>query len=211
ALGVSPILVLLTRANRQIFRRSSREVRELESSALSVIQEVLSAVRVVKAFGQEEREQQRFVSRSSAGMWARIRFAFLQGSFDLLMSLTIAIGTAAVLFTGILHVEARTLTLGSLLLVMGYLAQLYAPLQLIGRKLASLQGNLASAERAFAVLDMPPDVPERPDARRIGRARGALAFRGVSFAYTDDRPVLREITFDVRSGMRVGIVGTTGA
>ena len=74
----------------------SRAVKKLESSALSVVQEVLAAVRVVKAFGQEEREEERFVRRSSAGMWARIRYAVGQGVFGLLVGLTTAVGTAAV-------------------------------------------------------------------------------------------------------------------
>lgn len=211
ALAVSPALILLSRVNRRLFRRRAGRVKELESSALSVVQEVLGAVRVVKAFGQEEREQRRFVMRSSEGMWARLRFTLLQGIFDLLIGLTIALGTAAVLFTGIRHVEAGRLSLGSLLLVMGYLTQLYAPLQTIGRKAASLQGHLVSAERAFSLLDEAQDVPERPDARAIGRAVGAVAFEGVSFSYTSERPILRNVSFAVDAGTKVGIIGTTGA
>ena len=76
---------------------------------------------------------------------------------------------------------------------------------------ASLQSHLAGAERAFSLLDEAPDVIERPDARPIERALGAVAFRNVSFAYGNDPPVLRDISFDVPSGTRVGIAGTTGA
>src|SRR5439155_18124585 len=137
ALAVSPVLVRVARASRRRLRSQSRAVKKLESSALAVVQEVLAAVRVVKAFGQEEREQERFVRRSSAGMWARIRYAVGEGVFGLLVGLTTAVGTAAVLFIGMRHVQAGVLTLGELLLVMGYLAQLYAPLKTIGGKAAS--------------------------------------------------------------------------
>jgi ATP-binding cassette subfamily B protein len=94
---------------------------------------------------------------------------------------------------------------------MGYLAQLYAPLATIGRKVGSLQSHLASAERAFSLLDEAPDVLERPDARPIVRAAGAVTFRKVSFAYSDDRVILDDVSFAIGSGSRVAIVGATGA
>jgi ATP-binding cassette subfamily B protein len=211
ALGVSPVLLLFSRVYRRRLRTQSREVKKLESSALAVVQEVLAAVRVVKAFGQEEREQERFVRRSGEGVRARIRLALAEGSYSLLVALTTAVGAAAVLFIGMRHVQSGVLTLGDLLLVMGYLAQLYGPLKTIGRKAASLQSHLASAERAFSVLDEAPDVLERPNARPLARASGAVAFRNVSFAYGDDRPVLHDVSFEIGPGTRLGVAGTTGA
>src|SRR6266478_1214394 len=145
ALGVSPPLFMLSRLYRPRMRRQSRQVKKLESSALAVVQETLGALRVVKAFGQESRETDRFVHRSTEGVAARI------------------------------------------------------------------QSYLASAERAFALLDEQPEVPERPNARPIGRARGAVAFRHVSFAYGPDRPVLYDVSCDIARGTRLGIVGATGA
>ena len=211
ALGVSPVLMLISRVYRRRLRTQSKEVKQLESSALAVVQEVLAAVRVVKAFGQEAREQERFVRRSGEGVRARIRLALAEGSYSLLVALTTAAGAAAVLFLGIRHVQSGVLTLGELLLVMGYLSQLYAPLRTIGRKAASLQSHLASAERAFSVLDEAPGVVERPNARPLARASGAIAFRKVSFAYGEDRPVLHDVSFEIGPGTRLGIAGTTGA
>ncbi len=211
ALAVSPVLVLLARASRERLRNQWYEVKEQQSSAMSVVQEALAAVRVVKAFGQEDREQKRFIHHASQGMWGQVRLAFLEGGFDLLVGLTIAIGTAAVLVIGVLHVRSGALTLGELLLVMAYLAQLYGPLATITKKVAELQSSLASAERAFSLLDEVPDVTEHPDARPISRAAGAVAFRNVSFAYDKGHPVLRDISFEIGPGTRLGIMGTTGA
>jgi ATP-binding cassette, subfamily B, bacterial len=211
ALAVSPVLYLVSRAYRRCFRSRSREIKQLESSVLSVIQEVLAATRVVKAFGQEDREQERFIDRSGEGMRARIRFLLVESSFGLLIGLTTAAGTAAVLLIGIRHVQSGILTLGEMLLVMGYLSQLYTPLRTIGRKAGSLQSHLASAERALSLLDKAPDVAERPNARPLLRASGSVMFRNVSFAYDKDRLVLDNLSFEVRAGTRVGIVGTTGA
>jgi ATP-binding cassette subfamily B protein len=211
ALVVSPVLFAVSQIYRRRLRRHSSELKKIESSTVSVVQEVLGAVRVVKAFGQEEREERRFVRRSDQGLMARVRLAFTQASFDLVVGLTTAAGTAAVLFLGVMHVRAGHLTLGELLLVMAYLSQLFAPLRTLSNAAATLQSSLESAERAFGLLDESPDVPERPGARPLVRATGALAFRNVSFGYDGDRHVLEDVSFAVAPGTSLGIAGTTGA
>jgi ATP-binding cassette subfamily B protein len=211
ALAISPILFGVARAYRRRLRSRSRQVKRLESAALGVVQEVLGALGIVKGFAQEEREQARFVAQANAGLVARMRLRLAEEAMDLILGLTTAVGTAAVLWVGAEHVRAGTLTLGSLLLVMGYLAQLYDPLKTISKRIASLQSHLASAERAFALLDEAPDVAERPDAKPLARARGAFTLRGVSFAYGGGPPVLRDACFELPAGARVGIVGKTGA
>ena len=211
ALAVSPFIFLGARAYGRLARKRWHKVHRLDSSALSVAQEVLDALRVVKAFGQEEREGERFVRRSSETMRERLRVAFVEGGFALLVGLTTAVGTAAVLFVGVRHVLAGTLTLGELLLVMSYLSQLYNPLKALSNSNTALQSSLASAERAFSLLDEEPDVVEKPNAHPLARASGAVAFRGVSFAYREGRPVLRDVSFEIAPGTRLGISGTTGA
>jgi len=211
ALAVSPAIVLVSRAYRRRMRRQSREVRKIESSALAVVHEVLGAARVVKAFGQEDREEERFMQKSNEGMRARLRLVFSEGGYGLLLALLTAAGMAAVLYIGVHAIQARALTLGSFMLVWGYIAQLYGPLKTISKKAASLQTHLAGAERAFAVLDELPDVLERPNARPLAGARGAMAFRNVSFAYDPSRPVLQDVSFQIEAGTCLGIAGTTGA
>ena len=211
AVVVAPILALLTWGYRRRLRVRHREVKALESGALAVVQEVLTALRVVKAFGQEEREGLRFTSRASEGMRARLRVALVDGSFWVAISLVTALGTGTVLYFGVRSVVSGAITLGSLLVVMGYLGQMYAPLYTMSRQVASLQSSLASAERVFTLLDEGRDVPERPNARPLARAAGAVEFREVSFAYEESRPVLQGVSFSVAPGARVGIAGRTGA
>jgi ATP-binding cassette subfamily B protein len=210
ALAVSPFLFLIARAYRRRLRSQSRRVKRLESVALSVLQEVLTAIRIVKAFGQEDREQKRFVRHSNEGMEARIKLTVAEGVMGLLLTLMTVLGTAAVLFIGVLHVQSGSLTLGELLLVMGYLSQLYSPLKTISRKVASIQSHLASAERAFSVLDEAPDVFERQNARSLTRAAGAVSFQGVSFTYNGAQLVLDDLSFEIPAGTRLGIAGETG-
>ncbi len=211
ALAVSPIMFLLSQKYRPIFRQRSKEVKQLDSAAMGVVTEVLSALRVVKAFGREQHEEQRYVRRSTEGMWARIKLDLIGGVYGLLISLVTAAGTASVLWIGAQHVRAGTLTLGSLLLVISYLGQLYSPLKTIGRKAAALQGHIVSAERAFSVLDEAPDVPERPGAIALNRATGVITLRSLSFAYHEGHPVLDGLSIHIPAGARVGISGKTGA
>jgi len=188
-----------------------REAKDLESSTLSVVQEVLSSVRVVKAFAQEDREQERYVASAGRNLRQQIKLALTGGSFGLVIGVAMAAGTATVLFLAARHVLAGRITLGDLILVMSYLALLYSPLQTVSKSAASLQGSLVSAERAFELLDESPEVVEKPDARPLIRARGQVAFEDVSFAYYGGRPALHGISFEVPVGSRVGIAGTTGA
>jgi ATP-binding cassette, subfamily B, bacterial len=211
AIIVAPLLLGLTLTYRRGLRRRHREVKALESGAMSVLQEVLAAIRVVKVFGAEAREAKRFEDRAMAGLRARIWVALVDGSFGIAIALTTSLGAGAVLFFGVRSVQAGSITLGSLLVVIAYLAELYAPLQSMSRQVASLQSRFASAERAFTLLDEAPDVPERPNARSLGRAAGELEFDAVSFGYEPDRPLLERVSFTVPPGTRVGIAGRTGA
>jgi len=211
ALAVSPFLFLSAWTYGRRLRARWREIYQLDSSALSVVQEALAAIRVVQAFGRETRERERFVRRSGESVRTRIRVTFIEGGFGLLVGLTTAAGTAAVLFVGVRNVQAGALTLGDLLLVMGYLAQLYTLLNQLSKSNTALQSSLASAERAFSLLDEAPDVVERPDARPLEHASGAVTFGDVSFAYRENHPVLRNVSFEIDPGTRVGISGTTGA
>lgn len=211
AMAVAPFLFALSQKYRPIFRNRSRELKQLDSSAVAVVQEVLGALRVVKAFGREKHEESRYVRKSTAGMWARVKLECLGGMYSWLIGMVTTTGTGVVLWIGSQHVRSGTLTLGNLLLVISYLGQLYSPLKTIGRKAASLQGHLAGAERAFSVLDQDQDVPELSTAVPLKRASGAISFRNVSFCYEEGQPVLRDISLDVPAGACVGISGRTGA
>ena len=211
ALAISPPLLIATAYFRRRLRQQWRDVRNLESSAQSVIHEVLGAVRIVKAFGREDHEHARFMHRSNTGLAARLRTALAENCYGLLVGLLTATGTAAVLVIGVIDVRSGALTFGNLLLAMAYLGKLYDPLKALGKQLATKQRALASAERALALLDEASDVPERPGALPLDRARGDVSFRDVCFGYVGRPHVLHHVSFDVPAGARVGIAGRTGA
>ena len=211
ALAVSPIIAFLTYIVRRHLREQWHTVKKLDSSALKIIKESLGSLRVVKAFGQERREHGRFLSQASKSYDAKMEALKRQSLYGFLVGVTLATGTALVLFIGVNHVQAGKLSLGELLLVMTYLGQLYNPLQSLGSHVTGLQHTLASAERAFVLLQLPREVFDRPDAQSLHRAKGKIEFQNVSFSYEPQRTVLHNISFSIPEGARIGIAGKTGS
>lgn len=211
AMSIFPLLIVMPKIYDHRMRGKYTSIKELESSTLGIVHEVLTALRVVKAFGREDHEQERFVAQSSAGMGARIRLVMMEGAFGLLNNLITAVGTALVLYIGVRGVLAQELTLGELLMVIAYLAQLYGPLTDIGNKVIALQSFRASIQRAFELLDEVPEVVERPHARHLKRAAGTVELQRVTFAYDSQHLILEDISFAIQAGTRLGIAGRTGA
>ena len=210
ALAITPLLFALTFYCSRLVRRRSETVKQLDTTAMTVIQEVLGSIRLIKAFGQESREHERFVRHSGQRMSEQVKLSMRQAIFNVLIGLTIAAGTAAALAIGVRHVRLGLLSVGSLLVVMAYIAQIYQPLQLLSTKVTDLQTWIVSLERAFLLLDQTPEIAESPRARPLARAHGYFEFRNVSFIYDDSGRGVRNISFSVAVGKRVGIVGATG-
>jgi ATP-binding cassette, subfamily B, bacterial len=211
AMSIAPVLALLTRKCSSIVRRRSMTVKELDSSAIAVVQEVLASIRVVKAFGQQEREEARFVGHSSSRVRNQIKLAVVQGWFNLLIGLTIAASSAGVLYVGVRHVNRGLLTVGDLLMIIAYIAQMYEPLRLISTRTADLQSWIVSVDRAFDLLQERTEIEEAIIPRSLARATGDVEFRNVSFTYNNGRSGLRDVSLTVPHGSRVGVIGTTGA
>ena len=152
-----------------------------------------------------------FERQCRAGVSARVRLLLAEGVYAAAIRATTAVGTAAVLFIGVTHVQSGALSLGDLLLVLTYLAQLYEPLKTISRKAGGLQSHLTGVERAFALLDQPTEVEETDQARPLERAAGAITFRNVTFGYKPERSVLRNVSLEVAPATCLGLVGATGA
>jgi ATP-binding cassette subfamily B protein len=191
-------------------RERSIKVKEIDSSAMSIIQEVLGSIRVIKAFGQEKREYERFLRRSNQRVDGQVRLARLQALFNVLIAITISGGTATILYLGVRHVRAGIISVGELLVVMAYIGQMYEPLRLISSKATELQTWFTSIERAFALLDEKVDLQESPVARELVRARGEVEFRNLTFYY-GSKCGLHNVSFRLPPGARVGIVGPSGA
>src|SRR5438309_5211403 len=211
ALLVSPLMFVLTFVFRPRIRAGWRRFRASESAAMAVAQESLGASRLVKSYGQEERKNEQLVSHYNESLSAQLKVQVDVAFYSLLVGVVTAAGLAAVLYIGIGHVQAGILSLGSLLVVNYYVTQLYGPLRNVGQSILDIQMSMTGIERYHAVLDEKPDVPESPNALPLVRAKGKIAFQKVSFEYTKDHGVLHEVSFELPSGNRLGVVGPTGS
>ncbi|MBI4870252.1 MAG: ATP-binding cassette domain-containing protein [Candidatus Riflebacteria bacterium] len=183
----------------------------LEVESLSMVHEALAMLRVIVAFGREDHEQRRFRAQAEDAVKARVELMFKQALFSLTINSTTALGTALILAYGSHLVLGGRMTVGELTVVLAYIAQIYNPLQRISNIVASLQELRISLERTFGLLEAQPRIMDRPDAVDLGTVRGALAFEGVGFDYPGRERTLEEVSFVVKPGQVVAIVGPTGA
>ena len=192
-------------------RRESTFIQERESAILAQVQEGLSSIRMVHAFGREEFEVGQFHQQASQSLQANLRLTLTNVNSALVISTLMVVGTAAMYYVGTLHVLAGTLTLGSLLVFSAYLLMLYQPLESLTYTAWAMEGATAGAKRCFEVLDGQDDVVDSSEAVAIAETKGALRFQNVSFGYAQDRHVLHHVDLAISPNQIVALVGGTGA
>jgi ABC-type multidrug transport system fused ATPase/permease subunit len=186
-------------------------VRKLEGDSLAIVHEAMSMLRVIVAFGREKFEYQRFRRQGEEAVSARVDLTVRQTLFSLAVTMITAVGTALVLGFGAHYVLQSHMTAGELIVVMGYIASMYKPLEQISNTVSTLQQMFISLKHAFELLDTTPDIEERPGAKTLERAGGRVSFEQVSFAYGGRKGTLKDVSFEVEPGQRVAVVGPTGA
>ena len=211
SLAVAPFLyVCLRYYSRNMIDRAER-VKALEATLIERAFEILSSVAAVKSFTRERHELARFSRSGDDTMRARLTLTWQESLFSVAVTTITLAGTALVLIVGGLHVLNGTLTLGSLLVVIAYLAAVYDPLSAIAHSTGSLQQAVASARRVREIFRLTPEVLDDPDALDASTVTGHVRFDGVSFSYDGNRTVLDGVSFDARPGEMVALVGLTGA
>jgi ATP-binding cassette subfamily B protein len=211
ALGVIPVLVFTARAYQHRLRDRWMEVKGAESTTMAIVNEALGALRVVKAFGAEYREERRYETFARTTMKNQVRVAILESSMWFVIGMALTLASAAVLYLGVVRVNSGALTLGAMLVAIAYVASITGPLETLASHSGDLQGSLAGAERAFTLLDEPHEVVERRHALRLDRAIGTIEFDHVTFTYPSTGGGLRDVTFRIEAGARVGVSGVTGS
>ncbi len=210
---ILPFLVIASLVFRDRARRGFRETREQVAQMSGFLQETLSGMEVVKLFGREADNDRRF-DRHNAGCrdaWIDTIEAF--AVFFPLVQLMLSIALAAVLWGGGVRIVDGSLTFGELVAFLQYVQRFFVPLRDLSEKYNVLQGALAAAERIFGILDTEAaeDFAKRRALAPVRALRGDVTFENVSFHYVDGEPVLRDVSFRVRPGERVALVGATGA
>ncbi|MCC7518417.1 MAG: ABC transporter ATP-binding protein [Verrucomicrobiae bacterium] len=211
ALGIAPVLGLAIWFYADRIRRQSTTISESDSALSARVQEGLSGIRIIHAFGREEYELNRFEEQCLHSLRANLKLTFSHVSSALVVGTLMAAGTAAMAYAGACQVMRGALTPGELLVFISYLAMLYEPLQSLSYTAWALEGAAAGAQRVFEVLDTREDVADRPGAEKLASARGGVAFEGVCFGYDSARLILREVSLRVEEGRTAAFVGATGA
>jgi ATP-binding cassette subfamily B protein/subfamily B ATP-binding cassette protein MsbA len=211
SLGIVPLIVGAIYFFAHRIRTESTSIQEQESAVLTQVQEGLSGIRMVHAFGREDFEVSQFQQRAERSFQANLRLTLTQSKSALVISTLIGGGTAAMYYLGTLHVLGGSLTLGTLLVFVAYLVMLYQPLEALTYTAWAMEGATAGAQRCFEVLDREDDVRDSAGAVTITETKAAIVFDEVRFAYDEKNPVLEGINLRISPNQIVALVGGTGA
>ncbi|HEY1913044.1 MAG TPA: ABC transporter ATP-binding protein [Vicinamibacterales bacterium] len=211
ALAVTPLVAVFAFRLRGIVKQATRDVRRRQSEIVSIVQEGLGSIRVVKAFAQGKFESRRLDQKSVESVEAALHARRVRSVLGPVVTGLVAFGTAAVLWFGARLVVAGAMTAGSLVVFMTYLGKLFQPIQDLAKASTNVAQAAVGLERIQAVLDADERMPRAPNAHPIGPVKGRVEFRNVNFAYAPDQPVLVDISFVAEPGQMIGLVGPSGS
>ena len=207
-----PFVVLGTLLFRTHIRPWYFRFRDSHSKLSGMLNGVLSGIRLVKAFGQEEREKRRFDQRLDTLSRARYGARVRAGAFQSAMAYALMLPAILVWYVGGQEVLADAgLTLGTLMAFLGYLGMFYAPIQSLAVFSDWLTMFLTGSQRVFEILDTPSELTDKADAPILETVRGNITFDDVTFGYDPYNPVIKEASLDIRTGESIGIVGKSGS
>src|SRR5258706_3437400 len=211
ALTVAPGLFLVVYYYTHRIKKASRAVRLKEGQVVNVLEEVLSSIRVVKAFAREDYEQKRFERESRESVEAALQARSIKAKLPPLVEIIVACGTCLVLWYGARLVLKGALPPGELLVFLLYLGKMYKPMRELSKMTDTISKAQVGWERIREVLENEMQVRDLPGAKRAPQFKGRIEFDHVDFSYEGSRSILRDINFDIKPGQFAALVGPTGA
>ncbi|MBM4116929.1 ABC transporter ATP-binding protein [bacterium] len=211
AVLIVPLLFLILSSFRLRLSVAAQQQRKREGRLASSMHEVLTSIQVVQANTAEKYEDERFKQMNRRSLGAGVRLTRLEAQMNRSVQVAIALGICLVLWLGSRDVLAGRLSPGELLVFLAYLRSLYRPLQQTAKMTLRMAKASACGDRVLEVLDEKPAIQNPAGGRVLREVRGWISFRGVSFAYRADTPVLQEIDLEARPGELIALVGPTGA
>jgi ATP-binding cassette, subfamily B, bacterial MsbA len=209
--GAPLVVYPLVRFGKRIRSTTRRSQEHLEHLS-HVTAEAFTGHRIVKAFGAEAREEQRFKQASQRLYRTNLKVTSALALLPPLMELLGGVAIVGMIWYGSRQIAEKVLTEGDFAAFIAAAFMMYAPIKKLSRVNATLQQAMAASERIFEILDTHSEVPERADAQPLTRLRQAIEFRNVSFSYDGlSKTILKDVSFSVRSGQVVAIVGLSGA
>jgi len=211
ALGLTPFLLLFVSRFKRSVKKATHEVRKKQSDIVSAVQQGLESMRVVQAFGQEALEQQQLDVVSKASVQAALRARRIKSSLSPVVNVAVAVCTAIVLARGASLILRDAMTVGDLTVFLAYLSRFFKPVEDLAKMSNTMAQAAVGVERVQSLLETDVITPERPDAVDPPSFAEGLTFDHVAFHYSSGQPVLKDVSFTVKAGEMVGIVGPTGS
>jgi subfamily B ATP-binding cassette protein MsbA len=211
ALAVVPILFVIVFTYTKRVKKASREVRKHEGRLLSVVQEVLGSIRVVKAFARENYEIERFEGESLETVEAALKARALKARLLPIVNMVTAAGVCAVLYFGGMSALHNGLTAGSIVLFLSYISKMYKPMQDISKIMDSYSKADVGYERIQEIIRTDDEMGDAPNARVAPRLTGAVDFEHVDFSYGPESAVLSDVNLHIEAGTSIALVGPTGS
>lgn len=210
ATTLPPLLLVLHALNQRV-KSTARDQRKHEGRMASRLNEVLSSIAIVQAFGRGEHEAARFRADIEGNYEAGIRNARNTAAITKAIAVVSALGTAITVLVGAQQVLKGRLTPGELLIFIAYVGSLYKPVRDLGRLSAKFSRAAISAQRVSEILDAKPETPDAPNAMALEQPAGEIVFEAVSFQYPGGRLILDNVSLRLSAGQRVALVGPSGA
>ncbi|NKE70870.1 ABC transporter ATP-binding protein [Candidatus Manganitrophus noduliformans] len=192
-------------------KASAQTQRRKEGKVASRLNEILASVSLVQAFGREKYEKERFETESAETFEESIRTARMEAATTRTVEIVSAVGVCAVVFFGSFQALQGRMTPGEVLVFIAYLNNMYKPIRNLARLSAKFVRAKVSAERVSEILEIEPEIQDRPDAVEASDLKGEIVFKEVSFDYGGGRDVLRKVSFSILPGQKVALVGASGA
>ncbi len=211
ALLVAPGLFLVVYRYTHRIKKASRAMRRKEGEVVSVLEEMLSSIRVVKAFAREDYEQRRFEQESRESVEAALLARNVKAKLPPIVEIIVACGTCLVLWYGARLVLTGGLTSGELLVFLLYLGKMYKPMRELSKMTDTISKASVGWERIREVLENEMQVRDLPGAKPAPRFKGKIEFANVQFSYESNQPVIRDLSLKIKPGQLAALVGPTGA
>jgi ABC-type multidrug transport system fused ATPase/permease subunit len=211
AVGVTPFVLLMISRFKKAVKKATKDVRKQQSEIVTVVQRGLESIKVVKAFGRQDLEEQELSIVSKATVEAALRARRVKALLSPTVTIIVSLCTAFVLWRSSALILKGTMTAGALTVFLAYLAQFFKPVKDLATMTNSIAQTAVGVDRVRAILEAGDMIPEKKDARDPQALKGDIDFDGVSFGYNEEMQVLKNVSFKIKAGHMVGVVGPTGS